>query len=178
MQRFNAEKGINPCLQLGEIDRLGDVVVGAGVQPFDLVLGGVERRLHYDGNERQLFGRDLGLEPSDDFHAVHLRHHHVEENQVWTNLIYLFQCLLAIVGSIHFVAARLQTGTQELDVVLVIVYDKDARFLLATLHCFCRGIVGLQRRPPSARRAWRGIHRIQLPSPSRDPRRARAQSAR
>ena len=56
-------------LELGEVDRLGDVVVRAGVESLDLVLGRVERRLHDDRNERQ---RRISLDPPRDLDAVHL----------------------------------------------------------------------------------------------------------
>ena len=174
LESLDAEQRVNPCLELGEIDRLGDVVVGAGVQTFDLVLGRVERRLHDHGNEGKIF---VGLQSSDDFHAVHLRHHHVEEDEIGADVLHLLQRRLSVVGSIHFVAARLESGAEELDVVLVIVYDQDP-VLLVTLHCFCRGISAPPRLRLSAHRASRGIRRSRPPSPSRDRRRGRARSAR
>ena len=81
LELLDAEERVHPRFELGEVDRLGDVVVGAGVQSLDLVLGGVQRGLHDHRNERKLFAFSLCLEAAHDFHAVHLRHHHVEEDQ-------------------------------------------------------------------------------------------------
>ena len=56
LEPLDAQHRREPRLQLGEVDRLRDVVVRAGLEPFDLVLGRVERGLHDDRNERQRSG--------------------------------------------------------------------------------------------------------------------------
>jgi hypothetical protein len=53
LQRLDAQQRLHARLELGELDRLGDVVVGAGVEPLDHVLGAVERGLQHDRHERQ-----------------------------------------------------------------------------------------------------------------------------
>src|SRR5689334_13385580 len=51
LEALDAQHRANPRLQLGEVDRLGDVVVGTRLEPLHLGLGGVERGLHDDGDE-------------------------------------------------------------------------------------------------------------------------------
>ena len=79
LQALDAEHGAHPRLQLGEVDRLADVVVGAAVQPLHHVLGLAERRDQDDGDEGE---RVVVLDAPGDLVAVHPRHHHVEQDQV------------------------------------------------------------------------------------------------
>ena len=71
------------AFELGEVDGLRDVVVGASLESLDLVLGRIERRLHDDRDEREA---SVGLHTPRDFDAVDMRHHHVEENQIGRGL--------------------------------------------------------------------------------------------
>jgi hypothetical protein len=69
--------------QDGRPQRLGDVVGGPQREAVLLVLvvdpGG-------DEDHRDVAGRLVGLQALDDFVAVHLRHHHVEQDQVGAGL--------------------------------------------------------------------------------------------
>jgi hypothetical protein len=177
---FDAQHRREARLQLGEVDRFGDVVVGAGVQPFDLVFGRVERGLHDDRNERQ---RRIGLHTLRHFDAVHLGHHDVEQHEVGRRFFDLFQRFRSVAGAVGGVAPRLETGAQQLDVVLMIVDDQDPRgFRLRRFtrrfHRFFRGSVELPPRLRAARTASQGSRRTPLPSPSRDPRPTRVPSTR
>ena len=93
LQPLDAEHRLEPRLQLGEVNGLGDVVVRARLEALHLVLGGVERRLHDDRDERQ---RGVGLDAARDLHAVDARHHHVEQDQIGRRLLDLVERLHAI----------------------------------------------------------------------------------
>ena len=60
-------------------DRLGEEIVGAGLEPAHPVGRLVERRHHH---HRNVMRRRIGLEPAADLEAVHLGHHHVEQHDV------------------------------------------------------------------------------------------------
>ena len=60
-------------------DGLGQEIVGAGFQSAIAVGRAVERGDHHDGNVVR--GR-IGLEAAADFEAVHVGHHHVEQDDV------------------------------------------------------------------------------------------------
>ena len=79
LQRLDAQHRLHARLELGEVDRLRDVVVRPGIQSFDLVLGGIERGLKDDRNERQV---RVCLDPSHHLEAIDARHHDVEQDQI------------------------------------------------------------------------------------------------
>jgi hypothetical protein len=79
LKALDPEHRIDPRSKLREIDRLGDVIVGARLEALDLVVGRVERRLHDDRDERE---RPVPLDAARDLEAVHFRHHHVEQDEV------------------------------------------------------------------------------------------------
>ncbi len=93
LQSFDAQHRLHARLELGEIDRLGDVVVGAGLEPFDLALGRVERRLHDDRDEGQGIA---SFHPPRDLDPVDLGHHDVEQDEIGWRLLDLVQRLRAV----------------------------------------------------------------------------------
>ena len=176
LQPFDAQHRLEPRLQLRKLDRLCDVVVRAGLESFDLVLGRVERRLHDDRNERQIRVR---LHAPRDFHSVDVRHHYVEEDQIGGRRLDLLQCLPPVHCRLGRVPPRLETCAQQLYVVFVIVDDQNARRRLQLIsHCPSRGSAAPRRPRRVARTASRDIRHIPLPSPSPGPRPRRAPSAR
>ena len=176
LQSLDAQHRLEARFELGELDRLGDVVVCARLEPLDLVFGRIERRLHDDRNEGQVRVR---LYSPGDFHSVDVRHHDVEENQIRRLGLDLLQRLPPIHCRLGRVAPRLESRAQQLDVVLVIVDDQNARrwFVLIS-HCPSRGSAAPRRPRRVARTASRDIRHIPLPSPSPGPRPRRAPSAR
>ena len=60
-------------------DRLGEEIVGAGFQPAYAVGRLVERGDH---DHRNMMGQRTGLKLTADFEAVHVRHHHVEQDDI------------------------------------------------------------------------------------------------
>ena len=61
------------------VDRLGEEIICAGIEPAHPVGGLIERRHHHDGNMRRCL---VPFQPAADFQAVHSRHHHIEKNNV------------------------------------------------------------------------------------------------
>ena len=72
---------LHPRDQRRLVDRLGQVLVGAGLEAGDDVLGIGLGGDQDDRHERQ---RRVGLEPTADLDAVQLGHHDVEQDQVRT----------------------------------------------------------------------------------------------
>ena len=81
-QRIGPARGqLRPDARLRdrEVDRLGHVVVGAGVERLDDVVAAVLRGHHDD---RQLGDRARLPQPPQRLDAVHARHHHVEQHEI------------------------------------------------------------------------------------------------
>ena len=137
LQRLDSKERSDPRLELGEVDRLGDVVVGPGVETDDLILGRVERRLNDDRDEGQ---RLIALDAPGDLEAVDLGEHDVEQDEVRERLRRsgrrILRCgeggdnrqgFLTIVCHDRGVSARLEPVAQDHHVVRVVVDDQDAR---------------------------------------------------
>jgi hypothetical protein len=136
LQRFDPKERSDPCLELGEVDRFGDVVVGPGVETDDLILGRVERRLNDDRDERQGL---IALEAPRDLKAIELGEHDVEQNEIREWLRESDRVLrrrqggddrqgfLSIVRHDRGVPARLEPVAQYRHVVRVVVDDQDVR---------------------------------------------------
>jgi hypothetical protein len=133
LQRFGTEQRPDPRLELGETNRLGDVIIGAGVETDHLVFRRIKGGLHDDRNERQAL---VGLDAPRHLEAVDLRQHHVEQDQVGERLGSAGrrterrddgERFLAVVGDHRRVPASLEVVLQDRDVVGVVVDDQDAR---------------------------------------------------
>ena len=70
-----AQERVQPRGELGEGERLDEVVVGARLQPGDAVLHLVARGEDADGDIEA-----VGAHPAHDRHAVEVGHHHVEDD--------------------------------------------------------------------------------------------------
>ena len=114
------QRGLHARAELAHRERLGDVVVGAELEPEDLVdllgLGGE----HDDRDRRARAQAPADLEPVD------LRQHHVEHDEV-ERLLGEARERLAAVGRLHDLVAVLaqREGEQRLDRLLV-VDEQDA----------------------------------------------------
>ena len=71
-----ADDGTNAGDEFGEVEGFGEVVIGAVVEPLDLVADRVERGEHEDG------GLFLGAEFLEDFPPIHDRHEDIEDDEV------------------------------------------------------------------------------------------------
>ncbi len=76
---FSLELGLDPRERRDEVDRLGDVVVGAGIEGFGDVRTVGLCRHHYD---RELHRRMLRPYAFEHLDPVQTRHHDVEQNKI------------------------------------------------------------------------------------------------
>ncbi len=123
VQRLDAQHGAYPGDQRAMVDRLGEIVVAAGVEAGDHVL---RRRLGGDHDHRDEGQALVGLQPAHHFQPVDLGHHDVEQDQVGQGFRHFRQGLLAVGRLDHLVAERAQPHAQDLDVIGNVVDHQDA----------------------------------------------------
>ena len=104
-------------------DRLGQEIVGAGFEPAHPVGRLVERGDH---DHRNMVGRRVGLQPPADFEAVHVGHHHVEQDEIAFGALADRQRLLAAHRRDDVEIFGRQPRFQQLDVGGNIVDDENA----------------------------------------------------
>ena len=108
--------------EFDRVERLDDVVVRPRRKPQDLVGGEGLRGQHDDagGRRSRITTQALGhLEP------IELRHHHVEEDQVRTELDGLVEPLLAVRGHGHLVTSRPKVHLDEPRYIRIVVDHED-----------------------------------------------------
>ena len=93
--RIAAQDRLDPRDELARVERLGHVVVGAQLQPDDLVHVVAARGEHDD---RQVA---LLAQSAAHFPAVELGHHQVEHEQVGLALAHLVERFLAVGGDVR-----------------------------------------------------------------------------
>ena len=94
-----------PRQQLGERERLRQIVVGAGVQTPHAVLDRVTRREHDDRRPKA-----RGPQPPAHLEAIRPRQHHIEDHCVEVRRAREQQCLLAVAGDLRDPAVAPQTA--------------------------------------------------------------------
>ena len=115
-----AQQGAQPGEQLLERERLGQVVVGPGVETLDAVADGVARGEHEDRHAvADLAQRPGGLQ------AVEARHHHVHHDGVRVDAADPGEGLGAVGGGRDVVAVELQRAAQRLADGAVVLDDED-----------------------------------------------------
>ena len=101
-QRFDARQ------QLRERERLGEIVIAAGLEPADAVIDAAERRQH------QYRSQDtLGPQQLDDRQPVDVRQHAVGHDEVELPLGGAIEPFAAVGGMIDTVAALAQALDQK-----------------------------------------------------------------
>ena len=133
----------HPREQRNVVDRLGQEIVGAGLeaaQPVgDVGQGG-------DHDDRNVGGAPVGLQLAADFEAVHARHHHVEQDDVGRLGIGEFEGARGRYRrSRHIEIFARQLGFEQLDVGFDVVNNQDSAG-----HQRLAPAVG--RRPPQERK--------------------------
>ena len=126
VQRLDPQDRAHPRDERRMVDRLGDVLVAAGIEPGHDVVGIGLRRDQDDRHERQA---GIGLELPADLNAVPARHHDVEQDQIGRLRARGDQRLVAVPGRDHLVTLPRQTGLENLEVRRVVVDDQNARRL-------------------------------------------------
>ncbi len=79
VELLDPEQGADAGQQLGLVDGFAQEVVGAGLQPLDALLGGIEGRDH---DHREDLGVGMGANLLADLVATHPGHDHVEQDEV------------------------------------------------------------------------------------------------
>ena len=119
-RRHAAQRGADARQQFRRAERLGDVIVGAGVERGHFILLGIAHRQHDD--------RDLGAgaDGAARLQAAHPRHVHVEQNQVEAVRANGIQRLLAGARFVKFIAVPGQRGAQHAADLRLIVDHQNA----------------------------------------------------
>ena len=110
--------------------RLGQVIVGAGIEPGHLVHHGIARGDH---NHRHIL---VLADTPQDLHAVELRQQHIEQDQIVVALQRQVHGGAAIGGVFHLVALVLQLERHKAGDFLLVLYDQDPCHACLEL---CRG---------------------------------------
>ena len=147
MPRRASDDGLNPGQKLFLVERLGQVVVGAGAQSPDLVLG--------VGQARQ--DQDRGLhaavaKPAQNLESIDVGQHDVENDNVVIIEFADFQPILAEIGRIDDHAGRFKYQFYALLLGGVVFDKKNAHVGLPTPPLtnsltLCRG--GFRRKVPA-----------------------------
>ena len=115
--------GGHPCLDFLQMERLGDIVVAAGLEGPDLV-GHVFQRT--DENHRDIAQPQVGAQAPAGLEPIHAGHHHVEQDQVGRTAAGKLQAFGTAGGKADFVVVG-QGGAEHFDVVRMVVDDQDTR---------------------------------------------------
>ena len=116
-----AQRGPQPGEQLVHPERLGHVVVGAGVERRDLVRLRVARRQHDDRHALH------AAQPADHVDAVDAGQPEVEDDDVGMVARREIERLLAVGRGVDVVPARAQVDAQRAQDLRLVVDDQDAR---------------------------------------------------
>ena len=106
------------------VDRLGEKIIGAGIEPGQPVGRLIERRHHDDGDVR---GFGIGFDAAADFETVHARHHHVEQHDVGRLGGDALERFLAVMRGDDLEILGRQLRFEQLDVGENVVNDENAR---------------------------------------------------
>ena len=106
--------------QLLALERLDEVVVGAGVEALDARLDGVARGQHEDRHVAVV------AQQARDVDAVELRQAEVEDDEVGRELARVAERRLAVVARARLVALHAQRAQQDLGDLVVVLDDEHA----------------------------------------------------
>ena len=120
--RFGLQQRTDAGLDFQDLERLGQIVVAADLEPAGLVVHVLERAEKHD---RQLAGRLRGSQPSADLVAVDIRHDDVEQNQIGRAPLNGVERLLAAERNRELVLTA-ECLDQNVDVGLDVVDDEHA----------------------------------------------------
>ena len=110
LRRAPAHDRLDPRQQLAGGERLGDVVVGAGLERGDLVLLLGARRQQHD---RDVLGALVGAQPPREGQARDARQHPVEQHEVGPRVAHQRLGLRNVARAHHLVAGALQVGGEQ-----------------------------------------------------------------
>ena len=110
--------------QRGLLERLGQIVVTAGLETIDDVARVGLGRDQDDGHETK---RCVLLELLEHRDAVELRHHDVEQDEIGLELARAHQRILAVDRRDDLVALRVEPDAQHFQIGRIVVDDQDSR---------------------------------------------------
>ncbi len=114
------EQGADASEQLLQRERLGQVVVGAGVQPLDAVADGVA-----GGEQEDRHAVALAPQAASDVQPVEARHHDVEHDRIGCATLDRRQRTVAVGGEGHLVAGQLEGALERLAHGAIVVCHED-----------------------------------------------------
>src|SRR5690606_9987675 len=117
-----AQDGFDPGHQLGHVERLGDVVVGAELEAPDAVFRQTTSRQEDDG---RVAGGGMAADAMQSGQSIHPRHHDVEEYQVRRLVDRLLESFLAVEGGGDVIPLQLQVHANDLEDVGIVVGNQD-----------------------------------------------------
>lgn len=113
------QRHADPCEQLLNRKWLGQVIVGAGIEPGHLVHHGIARGDH---NHRHIL---VLADTPQDLHTVELRQQHIEQNQIVVALQRQVHGGATVGGVLHLVAFVLQLERHKAGDFLLVLYDQN-----------------------------------------------------
>lgn len=114
------QRHADPCEQLLNRKRLGQVIVGAGIEPSHLVHHGIARGDH---NHRHIL---VLADAPQHFHTVELRQQYVEQNQIVVALQRQVHGGAAVGGVLYLVTLVLQLERHKAGDFLLVLYNQDS----------------------------------------------------
>ena len=120
--------------QFGPGDGLVYVMVGGiGDDPLNVI---VKLTLDREDNDLGLDGSSLFLQSVQHLPTVHLRHHDIQEDQVWLENIYFLQTFLTTTSRRYLIVLKREKGLEDLKGFLAVINDHDPT-LVALFRCGC-----------------------------------------
>src|SRR5678815_940462 len=112
----------DPCKNLFRLNRLRDVVHGAQVQAGDLIRDFAKSR---QKDNDDVAGSHAGLDPSANFKAVHIGHHHIEKNEIRMSTLCDVERRPSVCRDEDAMTTAVKNAGQYLDVYGAVVDNQD-----------------------------------------------------
>ena len=104
-----AQQGAHAGEQFHESERLGEVIVGAGFEAFDAIVHLAARAENQDRRAGA-----AAADPLEDFEAVHIRQHQIENHQIVVGILAVLKSFCAVLGDIDGIARTLEATAEEI----------------------------------------------------------------
>jgi hypothetical protein len=116
------QNGFDARGQFGRVGRLGQIVIGSGLEPGYLI---IDHRLGREHDDRDTLRSRIVPQTTADLVAVHAGHHDVQNDKVGLLGVGAPDGLLPVTGRDDLVSLALQHHADELKTVYIIVHDQD-----------------------------------------------------
>src|SRR5271165_2216247 len=120
-----AQRSANAGQQFATAERLGDVVIGSGIQRLDLAALLAANREHDDRDLRNF------AELAAQLDAVHVRHSEVGDHQVGDEVLHDFERGFTVVGHANLIALGAEAGAQDPRNLRLVV---DNQYVQSSVH--------------------------------------------